>query len=251
VSDGLRPNPRLVEGATLTGRVMSNGRAIADAELWAPLSDVAAKSDSSGRFQLKGLSAGRQLIQVRHIGYAAKRDTVTLKASSEVSRDIEMTTQPVELDTVHAIAGSVKYRSPQLQSFERRRAEGFGHFIPEAVLRTYDTSPLGSILDSRISGLSSVGYKGGLYLMTNRGGRPIQQDPRDPRSPWGCWVDVYIDDLPIYKYNSELPVPDMNRMQVMDYAGVEFYTGASTIPPKYAATVFGRCGLLLLWTRER
>ena len=45
--------------------------------------------------------------------------------------------------------------------------------------------------------------------------------------------------------------PDMARMPVLEYAGVEFYGGGAVIPAQYNSITNNDCGVLLLWTRDR
>jgi hypothetical protein len=59
-----------------------------------------------------------------------------------------------------------------------------------------------------------------------------------------CDMDVYIDGAPLAS-----PV-NLNDFRVDSFAGVEFYSGAGSIPSKYNKTG-SSCGVLLFWTRVR
>jgi hypothetical protein len=65
-------------------------------------------------------------------------------------------------------------------------------------------------------------------------------------------VTLYIDGHVVYTaaQNNGEPPPDLSAFHGRDYAGVEFYPGAASIPAKYNGTDSG-CGLLGLWTREK
>src|SRR5213082_3510576 len=119
------PTPSARYVGSYTGRVIraSDGTPVADAVVSVLPVDERARTDSTGRFQFFGLGAGRQLIEIRRIGFAAMRDTVTLKARDQATRDFSLTEQAVSLDTVRTKGDVVKYISPALQGFEARRAE--------------------------------------------------------------------------------------------------------------------------------
>ena len=262
------------DGASVSGRVLraGDGAPVADADVWTVVGDVHTRTDSAGRFHLLGLQRGPQLLQVRRIGFAAKRDTITVRAGEQSTREFRLESQVVELDTVRTKVGTVKYMSPALQGFEQRRITGQGHYISEAEMRKNDNGSVASIMRSRIPGIMMISYKGGDYATSTRGHAAILVDPNDSRSPRGCWVAVYIDGTAIYTGANDLPqadtgrkrtgevatpavsmfapAPDMSRLPVSDFAGVEFYSDA-TLPIQFNAFRFTNCGSLFLWTRER
>jgi hypothetical protein len=45
--------------------------------------------------------------------------------------------------------------------------------------------------------------------------------------------------------------PNLNDFRVDSFAGIEFYSGAASIPLKYNKTGSSPCGVLLFWTRVR
>jgi len=99
------------------------------------------------------------------------------------------------------------------------------------------------------------GSTGGFAIIGNqgRGGGGCDNRraiPCDRASPIGCWVAVYLDGLRIYANPGE-PVPDLARLQVREYAAVEYYAGGASVPAQYSAAKAADCGVLLLWTRER
>ena len=253
------------DGASISGRVVrvGDGSPIADADVWAILGDAHVRTDTAGQFHLYGLKNGAQLVQVRRIGFAPHRDTITLRPGEEVARQFTLETQVANLDTVRTTAGAsrVKYISPSLQAFETRRAQGIGHYVAEAELRQNDSKPLSSILSSHIPGIHLIGYGGSMFLASSRGNARVLADPSDKKSPRGCWVAVYIDGIQIYTgaandadplttLSMSPPAPDMARMPITDFGGVEFYSDAN-VPAQFAGPKATSCGTLLLWTRER
>ena len=57
----------------------------------------------------------------------------------------------------------------------------------------------------------------------------------------GCRVNLYVDGAPWSD-------PDLDKLPVNAFAGVEYYVGAS-VPALYYRN--SECGVLLLWTRDR
>ena len=56
-------------------------------------------------------------------------------------------------------------------------------------------------------------------------------------------VALYFDGTPSME-------TDLAKLSVNDFAGVEFYTGSSSIPMQFNRRNTS-CGVLVLWTRER
>jgi hypothetical protein len=247
------------DGSALTGRVVhqGDGKPIPDAEVWVIPGDVHTRTDSSGQFQLYGLQPGKQFVQVRRIGFTEQRDTVSLRGGQEVVRQFALEGQFVTLDTMRTTSPLVQYRSPRLQGFETRRAEGFGRFIAEDVMRKNDNRSVSGLVPTHIPGISIVGYMSASYATMTRSAAASDQsdttlraDLSDRRSPIGCWVAVYVDGIPLYT-GPPAAAPDLGAMRVSDYAGVEFYAGMAAIPPRFDVGKAARCGVLLLWTREQ
>jgi hypothetical protein len=212
-------------------------------------------SSAQGEFRIDGVPAGRYAVTVRHVGFTPRVDTVEFSADGRVERTYVLAPSLAVLDSVRVTAKERKYLSPGLNGFEERRKLGFGHFITDSVLRRYDNDRLSDLL-RRISGVSLIPYRSGLYAGSTRsvgGTTRVLVDPSDQRSPKGCWSTIYLDGALIYSVvagNRGAPVPDYNSFQVIDLGAVEFYSGGATIPVQYNATEYG-CGTVLLWTRER
>ena len=245
------------DASSFVGSVINEttGAPVAGAEIWLVLDDVRVTTDSSGRFAIHGVSPQRHFVQVRRVGSVVRRDTVMLFAGRQTERQFRLTSQSVVLDTVRAVATGGRYISPALRGFEERRATGHGHFIAEDELRKNDNRTVENVL-RQLPGIVVATSRTGAYAASNRGGgvspsRGLPRaDPTDPMSPRGCWVAVYLDGVPIYAGPPQ-PAPDLARMQVQDFAAVEFYPGGATVPIQYNATKKNDCGVLLLWTRER
>ena len=242
------------DAAALSGRVIRNGTPVVGAEVWVVFKDTTVKTDSLGRYRVGGLSAGPQIVQARRIGFAVKRDTVTLKARQEVRQDFIM--DAVELDTMRTVGAGRAYDVPRLQDFEKRRLSGMGgHFISEDELRKHEGRSVGDILRTYTPGVRIESYKGGLYVSsTSSPTMRASSLTSDPRSPTGCWASVYLDGIIIYDGRpSQGPTPsppDMKQFLAMNLSGVEYYGGAASLPLQFKTTT-NNCGTILLWTRGK
>lgn len=235
------------DAAVLTGRVTRAGAPIAGAEVWVVLNDTTVKTDSLGRFRVGGLKAGQQLIQVRHIGYAPKRDSVTLKAQQETTREFSMDDVPL-LDTMRTVGKGRAYDVPRLQDFEKRRLSGMGgYFVSEDELRKHDGRSVAEILRNYTPGITFESFKGQLFLSSNSA--PTRKS-QIPNGPTGCWVAVYFDGVILYAGDPGLNPPDMKQFLATNLSGIEYYGGASTLPLQYKNNK-NNCGTLLMWTRGK
>ena len=237
------------DAAVLSGRVTSKGVPVAGAEVWVVFKDVTATTDSLGRFRFAGLRAGPQIVQVRRIGYAVKRDTMTLKPQSETAHDISLDAV-TELDTMRTVGKGRAYDVPRLQDFERRRLSGMGgHFISEDELRKHENRSIADILRSYTPGVRFESYRGSLYLSSaSTPTMKLMKIP--PNGPTGCWASVYLDGIVLYAADIEIAPPDMKQFLAMNLSGVEYYGSAANLPLQYKNTK-NNCGTLLLWTRGK
>ncbi len=251
------PLQRATSQGTLRGQVLRDGARtpVAGAEVTIAGVERRALTDTTGAFVLDDLDEGWQIVQVRKIGFAIRRDTVNVRGSGITQRSFTLVSQ-TNLDTVKTVSSQVKYVSPALRGFEERRANATsGYFVPAAELRKEDGKSLSGVIAQRVSGLVPIVTRGaGTMLASTRkqcSGPVFQQKASTCQS---CFVTLYLDGQLVYEADPErkdaLPPPDFDRMAVGDYAAVEYYPGSGTAPVQFGRTSSG-CGVLLLWTRER
>jgi carboxypeptidase family protein len=239
--------PALAQQSILVGTVTSDSagkRPIANAQISLSTPPRTIRVDSAGSYRIDGLARGHYLVTVRSIGYIARYDTVTIDSDDATLRDFVLTRFVAQLTPVVTKAARVNYISPMLRGFEDRRAEGFGHFIPEATLRTKDNERLSEIIAAYAPGLQIVRAGQHNYAASTRKGSATALG----KGP--CYSTIYLDGVMLYDAggsHSMLP-PTMDDFNVDQLGGVEFYGGEATAPAGYRSSV---CGLLLLWTREK
>jgi CarboxypepD_reg-like domain len=243
--------------ATLIGTVVRDSANVrlSGAEVSIAALGRSAVTNDLGEFRMNDLAPGRHFVLIRHVGYAAKTDTVELTAGATLERAFVLTPSVAQLDSVRVLARERKYISPALNAFEERRKMGFGYFLTDSLLRLHDSDRLSSVM-RRIPGVNLVPYSAGMYAGTLRSSGntgAVHVIPGDRRSPVACWSTVYLDGVVLYTValgRRGADAPDYNSFNVDQLGAVEYYAGSAGIPAQYASTEYG-CGTLLLWTRER
>ena len=259
------PSSALAQSGILAGTVTSDSAArhqLVGAEVSIPALQLTTRTNFGGDYQFDRLVAGRYLVIVTSPGFKSVGDSVSVAASGETYHDFVLSTRVAVLDTVVATAASpvTRFISPGLRGFDERKKEGLGHFIDDSILRKYDSYRLSDIILQRVPGVVFTPSRGtALYLSSGRKQFPGRVLSGSNSSAYQCWVSLYIDGALVYNYGMEgrspagvaPPLrPDFSRINVADYAGVEFYAGGSTFPPWISPTN-NDCGVLLLWSREK
>jgi hypothetical protein len=251
---GLRAD---AQTGTLTGAVMrdSAGHEIRGAAITVPQLGRQTFSNFLGDYIIGDLPAGTYLVVVRAVGFTPARDSVVIRDGQKVQREFILQAAPIQLDSVRVESTAPRtYISPNLQGFEERRKVGLGHFIDETELRKNDDRSLANVIVSHVPGILAMSSGRGTLLATHRTttcGGPVFAGCKPGQAPV-CYATVYIDGVLVYEMAKApgMGAPDFGRMDVRQFAAVEYYAGGATVPVQYNATGSG-CGVFLLWTRER
>jgi hypothetical protein len=232
------------------GRVTdSSGAPLKGVQVSAPGFSLRTTTSDSGRFGLT-LPTGRHSLAFRRVGFAPTYDSVSVADGAVTEQTFTIRPRVVQLDTVSI----VKPLSAQMRGFEERRKHSQGTFITSDELQKAASRPFRSVLGKRLTGVTFVGYRGAIYVSSTRG--MTQVDRRmliravqgDPRSPVGCWPQIFLDGTRMYAPNGGLDAIDMNDFQTRDMEAVEFYSGGANTPPEFGS-MFSTCGTLVMWTR--
>ena len=235
----------------VTGRVTDQALSpIRDAELVISRIGAQTRSDSTGRFQFRGVPPGLQRVDVRRVGFAPASIDVRVPDHDSVVIHVRLVPRPQPLPTVPVEgAQPVDYR---LRDFERRRSSGVGQFLTAADLAPERSKPLGDVL-VRLRGTSVVRSSTAACLTTTRGAQSFQNAAtgwcgNQPIGGAYCPVAVFVDGYPSYTGTHE-EVFNLNSHRTDDVLGVEFYSGAGTMPRELSASR-GTCGALVIWTKR-
>jgi hypothetical protein len=204
-----------------------SGEAIEGAEVIDMLTKTSALTTKTGTITLVFLPDGGSVIRIRKVGYQPLTMPISISPDDTVPVTVTLSSAATTLPTVVTTDSAPHYVSSRLRGFEERRKQGAGYFITEAELRKNDNGTMTNMV-RRIPGVNVV-CRGRTCRATSTRG--------------GCPSVVYIDGI-------QSTDKDLDKINVNDYAGVEFYAGGATAPPQYNMTG-SSCGVLLFWTRER
>jgi TonB-dependent SusC/RagA subfamily outer membrane receptor len=133
--------------ATITGRVTdaSTTEPIASAQVSVVGTAMGASTNSEGRYTLRGVRPGVVEVRVLRVGYAERKQSVTVAAGQTSTADFAMAAVPIALAPVVTTATG-----------EQRRVE-VGNAIANVdaakVVETSAVSTIGDVLNSRIAGV--------------------------------------------------------------------------------------------------
>lgn len=218
------------------------GDPVDGAEVGDLLAKVTALTTKTGTVSLSFLPEGGTLVRIRKVGFEPATMMVAISPEDTVPLTVLLTPSVQTLPAmVTKDSASHHYRSPGLRAFDERRLSGNGgHFIVEEELRKNDHQPLTNVV-RRLPGIQvkciTKGIRSGECYATS-----FRQKSGHVMSSGECPVDVYLNGIASTDN-------DLQKMPTMQFAGVEFYAGA-TIPALYNKTG-SSCGVLLLWQRER
>jgi hypothetical protein len=197
------------------------------------------------------------VLTFRRIGYESASVRIAVGAGGEVTADVDLNPSvPAQLEEVHVVAESPP--RGKLAGMEHRRSiQAGGTFITSVELDSAASAgrSLPFVLARKLPGaqITLYGRTGGALLSSGRGrmsGRQLPPaDPVDPKSPRGCWAQVYLDGMRIYttKYGG-MAVPDLRDIPVESLAGVEYYAGDAQTPSEFAGEG-AVCGTIVFWTK--
>jgi hypothetical protein len=246
------PHARAQASANLTGRVIdaSTRQPIAAAQIVITAASRMAITAENGTFSVQGLAAGTHLVAVRRIGYAARQDTVQLRAGETRRIEIALAPQPVPLPEV-AVAGERGY----LGGFWERRATTQGHFFTRDDILRRNPTRLVEMFQG-VPGAKVIPTGRGHAVGTMRGARTLE-DPRRAGTPTGeCAAAVFLDGMPY-----QMTFAGLNEILLDHVAAVEYYSSPARIPAQFNVTgrstipesgqIHGdpRCGVIVIWTR--
>ena len=205
--------------ARLTGVVRGPaGQPLASAELRVVGTNAVGRSDASGRYSLRDLPAGTQVLGVRRVGYLPTEAAFELRSNAAINGDVRME-RIVILDSVRVVALRARYRDFE----QRRKMSPTGLFVGPEEMERWQRYPQMSdvlrLMGVRISGDDINSYRN----MGSHLGRYSQR----------CQTNVVINGVPYQSIN------DVNPINV---GAIAVWSG----PSEYGSW----CGLVEIWTKR-
>lgn len=192
---------------------------------------VTTSAGATGGFLLADVPAGRQMLDVRRIGYAPVQLPIEVRAGDTLRLRVVLLALALELEAV-----DVRSDVPApLRAFEERRARGPGVFFTRDEIARMQPRQLTDVL-RRVPGVtvrSVNGTYGDNQSVTMRGSR--------------CSMMFYVNGSPL-PISSDIPINHF--VAVEDVVAIEVYA-PSEMPPQFNSTTYNaRCGLVGVWTRS-
>jgi hypothetical protein len=198
-------------------------------------------TDETGRFVLEDVPAGLQLIEFDNLGYAIRRETVTIVGDQTTDARVRLTVDAIDLEPIEVV---VERRELKLEDvgFYVRRDEGWGSFIDLADIEAQSPSETTDLF-TRMPGVTLVNdsYDAFRRYVMLRGGRRSSFDGQP------CYPAVWLDGIQVHRGGSE-PAGIDDLLSLNAIAGIEVFQGNSGVPVRYGG-LDTTCGVILLWTR--
>jgi hypothetical protein len=219
------------------------------AEITIPALNLAARTDSLGRFLFNSIPKGLFRINIRRVGYNAIAINARFSGTDTLAADFALDPAAVSLDTV-TVEGRTKQYGKFLE-FEDRRAHGGGAFLTRADLDKGKDRQLGEIV-ARLPGVRVNRYGSESAVATSRwaGGTGRGGDAMDRRrgAPRGCYSQIYVDNVRVFSSSAGEALFNINSIPPSTVQGIEYYASRDETPIQYAAPR-ADCGTMLIWTR--
>ncbi|HEY0777906.1 MAG TPA: TonB family protein [Gemmatirosa sp.] len=184
-------------------------------------------SDDDGHFRIPWLPRGPVTVAVRRIGFQALSLDTTAAGLPALNITLVPVAQRLAAVVVNARSRH-EYKGP-LADFNRRRDLGFGHFVTATDIDERHPIRTTDMLRT-IPGVMvyTSGPFSGLRLRNAN-----------------CSPLVWLDGMPALS-----GYLDIDAFDPMSFAGIEIYTGVSTVPVELrGARGEESCGVIALWTR--
>ncbi len=222
-ADTLPPAP-LRGSAELSGVVRApSGQPLKDAQVRVQEAGSVVITDSLGRYALRDLPGGTQILEVKRIGYLIGQVPVQLRSGTPTRQDVRLL-RIVNLDSIRVVAQRSRYRE-----FERNKRSygGFGRFLTQDDIERTNPVETSDLVRMTI-GFRVEGTGLSAKVISSRG----------PISLLGgqCESNIVIDGM---------PNQDINLVNPHDIGAMEVYRG-QTAPLPYDSA----CGTIVIWTKR-
>lgn len=241
--------------ASLRGNVLADSSNIplSGAEVAIPRLGKSTVSDSLGAFILRGIELGNEIVIVRRIGFQSVTTQFKFAKAEIVEVDFLM------LPTVQRLAKvdiKGQPRPAKLLDFDRRRAEGLGHFFTEADLLNQQNRLLSEVIN-KFPGqqIYRSNNSTAAWVASARGAQSIMGSFKVSTSDVNrgapnnqCYAAVFLDGTPVFTGRRGELLFDVNSIPTSQIAGIEYYGGSGSLPVEFN-TGGNTCGALVIWTK--
>ena len=207
-------------------------------------------TDEAGSVVIAGVAEGTWVVEVSHLGHAARRVMAHVPAGGALVVEVALAPNPIALAPVEAVST----RNRVLQAFYTRAQTGAGQYFTRTEIER--------INPNQISDLFRL-VPGMVLISTSMGDRPAMAGGQvgSQRADAGvsalagggpqvnsgeCPILYFLDGTPV---NAALGVISA-EVDVREVEGVEVYRRVALAPPQFRRTG-DYCGVVVIWKREK
>lgn len=231
-----------------TVRQAETAEPLEDALVVLPERGVGTYTDSTGHFAFADLPVGETTLEVRFLDRRSERRSVTLRPHEVTEVELSLRVEAVEVPGLTVEAE--RRRRGRMAGFHRRMERGSGHFITRDELERKEGNLLHQVFRP-VAGIDVIPCSDlpgsrkrrtpACYVVASGREAPsfIQRGP--------CVPIFYVDGhrTPI----DELPL-GINELAVEEIEAIEVYNGPAQTPARFISGSRGRCGVVVIWTRD-
>jgi hypothetical protein len=216
-------------------------RPVSFAEVTILRTEIKLQTNAQGRFRFNDVPPGQYLLIVRRIGFRPISSIIQVGIRDTLR--LSFTMEPA-IQTLDQVVVTEERRSLRMIEFEQRRQQGWGFFITGEQIEKRNLPVAADYLRlaPSISLAPSHNASGipDLVAISKREGGSIYGD-----GAGACAMQIVIDNIPMPpRFPLELlPTPK-------EIAGIEVYDGPATVPAQFNG-LDRRCGMVLVWTKDR
>lgn len=192
------------------------------------------RSDSAGRFTLRGVPHGTHTLEARSLGYLPSQTIVDIVDFREATAELYLTSlEAFLLDTVR-VAAARQLDAAARAGFERRKRAGVGYFLDEVKIDSIRAFSFKDLLRT-VPGVRFV--RGSRMDETFREYIELSFGRSSP-----CLPAVYLDGALLVSGRTDLDMiltPAVVRR-------IEVYHRGTALPAEFASSQ--HCGVLAIWT---
>ena len=190
------PSAAFAQGTgTISGSVAdSAGMPIVGARVSVDGAALAAATDPAGRYTLRGVPAGAQVVRARLLGYRLQQQNVTVVTGQTATADFRLARTPVELDVIVSTGYGTQTKANVTGATEVVAGEeitkrpvsnitkGLQGFMPGVTVQDFGGRPGADGAQVRIRGATTLGNNGALIIVDGVVGEINNLDPLDIES---------------------------------------------------------------------
>jgi|SRR5712691_5240585 len=208
--------------ARITGTAISalNGEPLAGVMIAVPAAQQFVVTDSTGTFEVTGLTAGRQKVRIAYAGRETKEYEFELRQGKKKQLAVVLNVEAVDLAPVVVEASNLRAQLGVVGFYERRKT-AFGRFFTAEDIERLHPVSLGWLLN--MTGIST-------RCSTSRC-VPVQVD----RGGY-CQMPLYWNGVATL---------DINSFRPDELTGLEIYRRPVQMPPEFPSS---DCGAVIMWT---